>query len=276
MNFSKAKTFLIVMFLAVDIFLLYTILINSSVNPFNKNESYEKVVSLLESKNIFIDNGAGFLNERNFFNITLKNMSSEKEYFLNLILGDYNETKNNTFISDKGEIAFNKGNFDFVPAKETQKFSDPLSKECLEKILKYLEKSGFEVDNLKYINSVEEKKGIFKITYRHNFYDKELLNSDFVVYIEKNIISRVRGSIYSVNSFDSKTENLKSAEEILIRFSNIVKNDKKIYISSIKEGYCHPDEEYATFSLIPAMEIKLKDGEIYYFDLTDAKLIEKR
>ena len=264
------------MFLAVDIFLLYTILINSSVNPFNKNESYEKVVSLLESKNIFIDNGAGFLNERNFFNITLKNMSSEKEYFLNLILGDYNETKNNTFISDKGEIAFNKGNFDFVPAKETQKFSDPLSKECLEKILKYLEKSGFEVDNLKYINSVEEKKGIFKITYRHNFYDKELLNSDFVVYIEKNIISRVRGSIYSVNSFDSKTENLKSAEEILIRFSNIVKNDKKIYISSIKEGYCHPDEEYATFSLIPAMEIKLKDGEIYYFDLTDAKLIEKR
>ena len=264
------------MFLAVDIFLLYTILINSSVNPFKKNESYEKVVSILESKNIFINTKDPLLNERNLFNITLKNISAEKEYFLNLILGDYTETNNNTFISQKGEIAFNKGQFDFVPAKENKISSSPLSKECSEEILKYLEKSGFFVDNLKYVSSVEEKKDIFKITYRHYFYDKELLNSDFIVYIEKDILSRIRGSIYSVDSFDSKVENLKTTEEILLRFSNIAKNDEKIYICSIKDGYCHPDEEYAAFSLIPAMEIKLKTGETYYFDLTDAKLLEKR
>ena len=258
MNFSKAKTFLIVMFLAVDIFLLYTILINSSVNPFKKNESYEKVVSILESKNIFINTKDPLLNESN------------------LILVYYTETNNNTFISQKGEIAFNKGQFDFVPAKENKISSSPLSKECSEEILKYLEKSGFFVDNLKYVSSVEEKKDIFKITYRHYFYDKELLNSDFIVYIEKDILSRIRGSIYSVDSFDSKVENLKTTEEILLRFSNIAKNDEKIYICSIKDGYCHPDEEYAAFSLIPAMEIKLKTGETYYFDLTDAKLLEKR
>ncbi len=273
MNFSKAKTFLIIMFLAVDIFLLYTIIINSSDNPFEKNDSYEKVLSILESKNIFVNTNEAYLDERNLFNITLKNISSEKEYFANLILGEFSVSKNNTFVSPKGEIAFNKGKFDFVPGNETVKFSKPLEKKCAEDVLKHLQKSGFMVDKLKFVSSVEEKKDLFKITYRHIFYEKELLNSDFTVYIEKDKISRVRGSIYSVNSFDSKTENLKSREEILIRFSNLKKDKGKTYITSIKEGYCYPDEEYTTFSLIPAMEIKLKTGEIYYFDLTDGNLL---
>ena len=274
MNFSKAKTFLIIMFLAVDIFLLYSLLVNSSSNPFFKNDSYEKVTKLLEERNIFIETDETILNQSKFFNLTLKNLSGDKDYFANLILGEFKVDEEGTYSSQKGKMTFESGEFCFIPSKGITLSKNVNDSALPKEIISILKNSGFSVEKLKYKETLKDKNGAFSVNYSHIFYEKELLNSPLGVYVKDNSIVKIKGGIYSIHSFDSENPNLKTKEEILIRFSNLKETDEKIYISSIKEGYFNPRQEYATFSVIPSIKITLKSGEIYYFDLIDGKLLE--
>lgn len=274
MNFSKAKSFLIIMFIAVDIFLLYTLLINSSVNPFSKNDSYEKVVKLLQEKSVFIETEENLYDSSKIYNITLLNTASDRDKFLKNVLGEYKNNFENNYVSDKGTVSFKGDEFTFIPSNK-QEFKDlPDSKETAKEVLTRLKKSGISTSSLKWISTVEEKKDLFRITYGQYFYDKRLLNSDFNVYITKEGIQRAFGGIYEIHSLDSENQKLKSKEEILLRFSNIREGTHKITINKIEEGYYNPKKEYRTFSVIPSMRITLKTGEIYHFDLSSGQLLE--
>lgn len=273
MNFSRAKTYLIFMFLAVDLFLVYILLSNTS-SLFSKNESIEKVYSLLEKNMIYLENKDTIPNNENLYNITLENASSNKQSFAEDILGKYTSEDENTFSSDKGQIIFSSGEIIFTPAGKNEFKNDLSSEETAKEILTLISSFGIETKNLVWENTKKEKNGLFKAVFKYNIYDKKLLNSEFTVLFKKEGIEKISGGVYKVSEVKNENLKLKTTEEILIRFSSLNKNNKKVYISKMESGYFNPKKNYSTFSAVPVMKITLKTGEFFYFDLSNAELLE--
>ena len=276
MNFSKAKSLFIALFVILDIFLFIFYINNSSIISVDSSANYQKVIKILGNKSILVDASANkIISQTRLYNLSLLNPSADKDSFLSSVLGNYTKKDENTFVSEKGIIVFKGNEFMFYP-KQKEKINSLLpSAKTAETLLKTLETYGFDTSFLKWYTTMEEKKGFYKITYNQIFYEKELFNSNVSIYATENGISHLKGCLYSPFSVSSEIKNLKSKEEILIRFSNLFSSEKKIIITKINNGYYISKDDFKTLTAIPSLEISTKNGDIYYFDLLNGEFLEK-
>ncbi len=260
MYFSRAKTFLIFLFIFVNIFLV-NIIYSDTKEKNISDEAISNTVSVLEQRNIFIDKNIINRTSENMFYINLINPMSEESAFKKNI---------------KGKISFEDGFYTFVPENPYYSFKNLLpGSQSADEILMILKNHGISSKYFTWDGTLDMGDGVFRATFFQNYESNRLYSSKLNVFFNKDRILKAEGIYFNIDSVSALEENIISPLEILIRLSEYDFKEKTV-INSIDRGY-YTESIYSSFSsltAIPCYKVTLANGNDFYFDATNGNFIE--
>ena len=258
MNFSRAKSYLIVVFVIVNLFLIYNLISMSSSDRISV-DTIDNTIEILNKKNIKLDRELIKTTPETMFYLNLKNPFAEEKYISNF--------KGNCKISEKG--------FKFVPENKNIEFKYLLpSYDAAKQALSHLKDNGLEVKYAKCIGTLDMGDGVYKASFIQSFESHDIYNSNIDIFYKEGNVLNSEGVYYEISSFSAPDENIKTQAEILIRFANDF--NEKCTIKSIESGYFTESfkNEYSMVSAVPCFKITIDNGNKYYYDAISASLLK--
>lgn len=260
MNFSRAKSYLIVIFAAVNLFLVIN-LFRITDSGSSSKASLEKTLSILNSQNIKADKGIFSLNSDPMFYLNLQNPLSEKEIFSSSFSYPVS-------VSDSGFVmktdGFKVKIKSYLPSYKTSKI-----------LLNYLKELNIPVKHLTWAGTMDMGGGNFKASYIQTYEGHNIYNTSFYVIFNSSDISEIGGKYYIVESFSNTEKDIKPVYEILLRFLSDNK-DGSCEIKKVETGYYIEENlnSYSLVSAIPCYKIFLSSGNAYYYDAVNSTLLK--
>ena len=269
MNFARAKTILIFIFIFVNIFLLvvYNFLILD-----HKTIDEKTLMTVLANNNITVDSSVISTEEVTVNGVEVINSGSDRENFLESVLGKkYKKIDENTFNSEKMSVIFSSSLVEITTKdNKDKKYKDINELNAGNKVLSTLGKMDFDKSHLSAINVIKNPKGDFYITVNYSYDDLPVFNHHINVFADSSGIKNIKGSVLSFKELKNQSYDLISVSEVLLDFINLKGEELKngeTNIIDVKRGYfLNSGELPVSTYAIPAYEIKLKDGRLFYFD----------
>lgn len=260
MDFSKAKTILILLFLGVNLFLLLFLFSVSDTSITLDRTSVDNAVQILKNKGITIDPAV----------IPKK---TEKPYVLELYnpLTDENSALV-AALSEKGELSLSNQFFTFVPntpiavsvreGESNRKIQSTLSAA--------LSELGFYTADLSMGSS--KKQADADCYFFQKYYAGSLFfNTNLSVSVRDGGIVKIEGNYCELVNAKPIEGSFKSPLDILIAFSSSY--GKKGEIQALELGYFVSDEDYKTLPAIPSWRVLTTQNERYDFDAVNSRLL---
>lgn len=255
MNLGRVKSFLIFIFLAINIYLVASLVISSEFRI--GDETIDNTVTILNNSGIFIDRGIIPKKAVNLTGIECENIIRTKRF---------EESEN----SNKFRIA----NDSFTCEVENSKLYFEKDKKIIKEIKSFLSDSGFDADNMQFGKIIDKGEvKTFEITCHIKKY--QIFDSVINVDITKNGFS-LSGMWYESNASsvisNSRTRNTVYITSILV---DILENKdfKSNQIIDIELGYLsgslYESSGYITASALPFYRLTDKENNVYYYDATD-------
>ena len=266
MEWKKAKTILIWLFIVIDVCLLaYNIYSNYG----NNKVDFDSLLPVLNANNIKISDTVSVKNKKYAFVYEYKK-SQITEELKTTLLGDYDEIYDGRYTSkDKKSILKTDGNEFFYENKSPhfKDFSD-LNEKNSEKILKkYFKLLG--IDEFAQIKAVTKNDDKYTASCIFKIGELEIFSSNLTFIISTNGIHKIYGTLNIPDVKNGYNFELSNIETILLNFSRNEQNNsknKKITVEEIKLGcYLSDYENAVTSQALPAYMIKTKD-KIYIYD----------
>lgn len=259
MNFTRAKSYLIVFFILVNLFLAYNLYKISNSGEITK-ETVNNTVSILKNKGIKFD--PSVIKEKNtvMFNLNLSNPLSDIEKFSENL---------------KGEVSIGEDGFVYYPDFDFEVKTKLISSKTSDKIVSSLKDMGLSVKYLDWIGTIQMGNNNYRASYIQSYDRHSIYNTYIQVFFNDKKITKVMGIYYDLNSFTPTEKELKSPYEILIKFSSDT-DLKNISIKSIENGYFTQDfnKEYKELSALPCYKITINNSEMYYYDAINGNLLK--
>ena len=259
MNFSRAKSYLIVVFVIVNLFLVYNLISMSSSDRISV-DTIENTIEILNKNNIKLDKKLIKTTPETMFYLNLKNPFAEGKNFTS-------EFKGNCSISEKG--------FEFVPENKSIDFKFLLpSYDAAKQALSHLKEYGLDAKYTKCVGTLDMGKGVYKASFIQSFEGHDIYNTNIDIFYKEGSVLNSYGVYYEISSFSAPDENIKTQAEILIRFANDF--NEKCTIKSIESGYFTEPfkNEYSMISAVPCFMITIDNGNKYYYDAISASLLK--
>ncbi len=265
MNLGKVKTFLIVLFLGINVYLLISLFTSSTF--YIDNETIESTVEVLKTNKIEVDKDLIMKSVENLKNIDTNNVLYTESFKKNNKNGAF-EIKDDVFSGQK--------NFGNLYAKNDGNIKDTIKE--------YLEESGFSTEYMKTGEIFKNEKGekVFFI----NCYvdDYEVFDSKIKVTVQKNNNVLIKGSWYEPLSDDVKlrtrsrdTVYITSVLVSMIQNEEIMKN-APFRIKDIDYGYLagasYGEGTHVKSSALPYYRIKDDKGNVYYYDAQNGSYLK--
>jgi regulatory protein YycI of two-component signal transduction system YycFG len=258
MNFSRAKSYLIVVFVIVNLFLVYNLVSMSSSDRISP-DTIENTIEILNKKNIKLDKSLIKTTPETMFYLNLKNPFSDEEFLSNF--------KGNCTVSEEG--------FRFVPENKSIDFKYLLpSYDAAKQALSHFKDYGLEAKYTKCVGTLDMGEGVYKASFIQSFEGHDIYNTNIDIFYKEGSILESYGVYYEISSFSAPDENIKTQAEILIRFANDF--NEKCTIKSIESGYFTEPfkNEYSMISAVPCFMITIDNGNKYYYDAISASLLK--
>ena len=272
MNWSKAKTILITLFVFVNLFLIVILVVtNNNYITINK-DSINNVVLLLGSKGIKVDAKIIPQKMNNVISLDVKRAMDSKQAFANVAFGAGNyKNDNDVYSSNIGTLKFDKGLFDLTYTVPFQKFSKLSSEDAEDNATAILKRFKFDTKYLK-TDSITKTPDGFIVNLIQKYKGREIVGIGLGVTMTKDGISEIKGRWLSGDIIASKPIDTRHITSVLVDFLNNKDRaqDKPIKITDISMGYhvnsADYDFENKTLQAVPAYIIKTDEGRSYYFD----------
>lgn len=263
MNWSRAKTILIIMFLCTAVFQSFVLYTSEKKANNLSPEIIASTVEILAENEIFID--AEIIPTKNYTLplIEVENAISEYQDFAKLILGsELTKNSDTEFSSQVGTISFSGNRFDAkttTPANaniKTELSAQKTAKEILTKI-------GIDLKD----TSADVKKSDdgYELNFINMPQDVPVLNSNLTLSMTPDSVS-LRGNWFNITD-KSGTVKLKSITAVLI--DCIKENiEKPAKITDIKLGYIIPESDkfQKSASLVPVWQFTFENGKQLIID----------
>lgn len=272
MNWSRAKTILIIFFIVINMILLGTIIHTTNKSDAVSTEVLDATVEILNSNKILIKKEL----------IPTKHVQIPYVE-VNNIVGDYNEFakkmlmsetlqkgEQNTYYANEQIITFTADNFQFTT-------KTPLNSDILlnindtnieEKTKLILKRYGFNYKDIKVNWLYAENKYI--ITVMQTINGSLIFDSSLKIECSKDGLYSIYGTWFEKNTKYSNVDvKLKSVTSILIDFiAKKTNTEDIIQIMSLEQGYSVYENEtyHKTLMLIPVWQITLEDGTTHMID----------
>ena len=257
MNWKKAKTVLIYIFLAVNIFLfLY-------IKDYNKNEKLDDIrfKTVLENNNITYN-----LKNNNFpYNIIQTELinSSDKEFIEKFLGKKYKKNEENVFSSEKGILTF--GEYLTLEVSEKKKISGLNKKNAADKAKSFIEDKKIYGKNVSYIPvEINEKDGNFIVKFSVKIKGLSLFNTYLEVELSEKGISFIKGDFIKEKSTDEGLTDIMSEKEIILEliYRDEIKNIKEAEITDIEPGFIKSEPG----EIIPVYKITINSENTFFID----------
>ncbi|MCH5184685.1 MAG: hypothetical protein J1F64_01040 [Oscillospiraceae bacterium] len=267
MNWSEAKSILIVFFLVINMVFL-GILIESDRNKYNVNADIMKAsVDILNKAQITI--GEDIIPKKNpkmkyaeAYNIIEDNMIFAKS----LIGGDAYEAEGK-YISPAGEAVID-GDFFSAVYYDKDYFDIAGIYDIENKIQAVFKKLDFD-DMGNYETEYEETENGGRITIKNIIEAKPFFDSRIEISMTGQSVEKISG-VWFVSDPDmiSNMTETKSITGVLIDFKNMYDGELPVRITGLNIGYYKgkPETYHKSFVLIPVWCIETSDGGVYYMD----------
>lgn len=273
MQWAKAKTFMIWLFLAVDIILLTVLAVNKLTH--NK-DSNENLISILKNNNVNIREELLNQDTSSVFAYEFSSLTLNDEIASALIKNPVKKSNTTYESSDKSaRMHMDSGYLSYENEKpDLPSFKGVTGKNVHKKLEPYLKL--FEID--KYVRPVEisENNGEISVSYSYFFSEKELYSSELAFVVSKDGIKRIHGNINIPSKENGYDFTLSGIETVLINFIQNNTFPKEETIVSINEGfYLINYKNLLIAQAIPVYRIKTTN-KTYIYDARDGIDASKR
>lgn len=259
MNFSRAKSYLIVVFIIVNLFLVYylfSITGSDGVSP----QTVDDTISILSKKEIKVSKELIKTTPSSLFYLNLENPLANKKSFISSL---------------EGKVKVTEKGFEFVPKNKKIDFKYLLpSYDAARQALSHLKDNGFSGKYLECIGTLDMGKGVYKASFIQSFEGYDIYNTNIDIYYKEGEVISASGVYYNIDSFSAPEESIKTQPEILIRFSGDIQ--EKCTVKSIESGYFTEPfkNEYSMISALPCYKITTDNGNKYYYDAVLSTLLK--
>ena len=265
MYWYKVKSALIILFLAINIFLLARIGYVAYSENRQKQQELTTIVSVLRRDNVTISEAIIPSGSVKLNSLSVENILTDENTFVSAILGK------GILIADKEAHSYSSGSETleisgnrFYYHNSAAGMNVTPNQENAEQIKLWLSEKGFYTDQVKYTLDTT------RISYRimpggNQFFDAEIT----VIPGERGVIS-MSGS-WVTPSLNTDTEYKPGpATDALIAFYRDPDRPQQCEISSIRAGYGvwlgDYTVSYKTAEAVPVWRIKLSNGQSFYYD----------
>lgn len=259
MNFSRAKSYLIVVFVLVNLFLIYH-LVSMNKSDALSAQTIENTISILAEKDIKVSKELIRTTPVNLFYLNLENPLADKQNFIKSL---------------KGKVTVNEEGFEFIPEDKNIKFKYLLpSYDAAIQALSHMKDNGFNGKHLVCTGTLDMGKGVYKASFIQNYDGYDIYNTNIDIYYKEGQVLSLSGVYYNIDTFSAPEESIKSQAEILIRFSGDV--GQKCIVKSLESGYYTEayKNEYSMISALPCYKITTDNGNKYYYDAVLSTLLK--
>lgn len=272
MNWSKAKNWIIVLFIGLNIFLIAKLVLISINSSTIDKDIIEKTVSVLNSNGIkiseeHIPNKIPKLNS-----VEVTNSIYDKDIFAKSLLGNNFQKHFDSYSAENKALQFSKSSFLYTNTAPNEDFSSLTKEKAADLTSAFLSKANIFTDSA--VSSVMEKDGIYTVKYNQKLDKYPLFDSYITVTLSKSGITSIEGNWFSASNDQSSIKTaatrITPATSALIDFisdPSRIENGSDAIIE-ISLGYTAGDDsEYHTHAAaIPVWQIKTSDNNYYYFD----------
>ena len=271
MNWEKAETILIILFVFVNIFLICTLVITNVSNSYVKQDIIDSTVLLLEQNNIHINKSIIPKSIQSIPVLDVESAFSGRSQLADMVFGQNGYTQNDsTFSSEKGTLTFDRGIFTltFFPKTNTTEITQKNALHIGEQLLQEI---GFHTNNAILKGYYEENNQIF-FHLVEQYYDLEFVTPTLQFELSREDSSvTIRGGWLGEKIIESKSNTTASAPSILADFlSNPDKGTQPITISEVKLMFyinsTDQGSDYKRFQAVPAYAITTDEARTYYYD----------
>lgn len=277
MDWSRAKTILIFIFLALNIFLIYNMAAEESKVITIAQKDILDVQSILQKNNIILKAQVpNKISPKSFLKIEDASYK-ENDLVKNFLGGSQGAQK----VAASGVTTYKKGlmSLEIYPNKKIvftnepndniKGFSQKEIENYAESYLKakdmfpmYAQESGFILSD-----------GGYELKYKQVFHDNEIFPSYMDIKLSDKGITKIESLWFSPVGFIDDAKDIKTPLEELFVFAKDVENKDKITIDDISLGYYLSDDiQNASVSAVPAWRIKVSDGYTYYYNAYEGYL----
>lgn len=266
MNWSRAKTILIILFLCTDLFLLgmyFTSRYSSSrISP----RIIEDTVTVLKNNNITINPEIIPDKIQTVPYAEATNVISDYESFAKSVLGDNITQIKFGYENNTGKITFNGDSFEYTKnvgfgldtayVNDEQGAKDVASAE--------LSRLGFDLSSAS-VNASKTENG-FSVYFKNSVNSLPIFVSEVTANLSDKGITSISGIWFNKASGKGEDTELKKVTSALIDFVPQLPNGGEIV--SLEKGYTIFDKAsyHKSATLIPVWHISCKDGKTYILD----------
>ena len=268
MNWSKAKTILIVLFLAANLFLLVNIINSAHKSDAIMPEIMASAVDILKNNGITVDKG--LIPQKNTtvpYAEAENAVSDYLEFSEKLLGGNVTDRGEDTYTSNSGSIKFSGDYFSYKAADSNEKSSAITQKEAITIASQFLKNCGIDVSSAK--SAVQQGIGNYIVTFSNRINSLPFFTSSVTLNVQGSRVAAMDGCWFNKTPKSGTASTLKSVTGVLIDFISLPERTQgQIEISDLSLGYYIPDTNtyHKSLVLIPAWQISLTDGTSYCID----------
>ena len=281
MYWYKVKTILIFVFLAINIFLLVTMIVSVNNSITVSDETIDNTIEILKDNGIVLDCEVP-TRIYNLPMIEMENLEKDPDIFASKILGE-DFTANHSedyyeYLSPKGKLTINNSKFIYISTLPVNEIADDLNNQTAEGYAKKI-LDGFGLDTTYLVlKEVKEKDESFEVTFNQNFMGRDIYDTSITLSLNKDKTIKITGYWMIPGKKRTNIDNFPhhSITSILIDF---IKNedrprDEKTVITDIILAYhVVPMEDIKEIQAIPVWIIETENGKQYYYDARNGKYI---
>jgi len=267
MNWGKAKTILIIIFLITDIILATTIKFSNVKSESISPEIIDSTIQILNKHNITVNKELIPTKNPSLRTVEADNVIDSYDDFSKKLLGtNAVALEENRYTSELGTVHFNGDTFSFKTSKNDD--SIYIGDVTEKSVQDFLLKIGF-VFNSPVITISKIKDTSYTVLISENIKDIPVFSSKVTVEIENEHISLISGKWFNIReNFTGQDSALKSITGILVDFISLYNSTVPCEIKSLELGYTifETDTFHKSATLIPVQKITISSGKEYFID----------
>lgn len=275
MDWSKSKTWLIILFLCINIFLI-VYLVNMNIHAsFIDNETIQNTIAVLNRNNVSID--ASLIPARipSIGTLEVANALEDPEKLAKLLLGNgFTVSKSGRiFTNEEKRLAFAGDMIYYTNDAPAERLAGFSQKSAEELVKRRLSDYGFDLSNAE-VESTIKADGSYTVRVEQNVDSVTLFDSWFEAEIGEDGLRKFEGSWFVPSGkkdfFERDATKVKLITSVLIDFlsDSARPKDQTITIVDIELGYTTgaKDTFHKEVTAMPVWRITTDDGATYLYD----------
>ncbi len=265
MNWSRAKTILIIFLLATCL-LLSGMLYNSARKSSQiQPDTIQYATTILKERGITVNPSVIPTNIKAVKIYTADNCISDYADFAKLVFSDCVETNGGEYTSELGTLSFNGDRFTIKYTNGIQ--TDPKLKSPAEKAKAYLLPLGIDVSDAS-VNVSNDAQGLFTVSFQNKLDSSQFFDSRIDIELLGEKIVSVDGVWFQKNDTPPTSVMLDSAPGLLVKFASVTPEFSNIEITSLTFGYAINEKGvyHKETTVLPVYQLVTADNQIFYID----------